>query len=59
MTSSLIGIIYGNNILIYGRSKDEIDDIVKQMKTEDVTLTAEPLWSHYCNHFFELCFRLI
>jgi hypothetical protein len=39
--SSLNGIIYVENILIYVRSKDEIDDFIKQMKTEDVALNKE------------------
>jgi hypothetical protein len=37
----LIVIINVDGILIYGRSKDEIDDFIKRMKTEDVTLNKE------------------
>jgi hypothetical protein len=41
MTSSMIVIIYVDNILIYGKSMDEIDDFIKQMKMEDVALNKE------------------
>jgi hypothetical protein len=38
MTSSMIVIIYVDDILIYGKSVDEIDDFIKRMKMEDVAL---------------------
>jgi hypothetical protein len=41
MISSLIVIVYVDNILVYGWSKDEIDDFIEQMKTEDVALNKE------------------
>jgi hypothetical protein len=41
MTSSMIVIIYVEDILIYGKSMDEIDDFIKQMKMEDVALNKE------------------
>jgi hypothetical protein len=37
----MIVIIYVNDILIYGKSVDEIDDFMKRMKTEDVALNKE------------------
>ena len=41
MTSSMIVIIYVDDILIYGKSVNEIDDFIQRMKTEDVALNKE------------------
>ncbi len=41
MTSSMIEIIYVDNILIYGKSVDKIDDFILQMKMEVVALNKE------------------
>jgi hypothetical protein len=39
--SSLIVIIYVDDILIYGKSKDKINDFIERMKTKDVALYKE------------------
>jgi hypothetical protein len=41
MTSSMIVLIYVDDILIYGKSMDEINDFIKQMNSEDVALNKE------------------
>ena len=42
MSSSLIVIIYADNILIYGRSDDKINDfILQRVKTEDIALIKD------------------
>ena len=41
MTSSMIVIIYVDDILIYGKSVNEIDNFIQRMKTEDVALNKE------------------
>ncbi len=41
LSSSLIVIIYVDNILIYGKNKNEINSFIEQMKTEDVALHKE------------------
>jgi hypothetical protein len=41
LSSLLIVIIYVNNILIYGKNKNEINSFIKQMKAEDVALHKE------------------
>jgi hypothetical protein len=38
LSSLLIVIIHGTNILIYGKNKNEINTFIEQMKTDDVTL---------------------
>ncbi len=43
MTSSIIVIIYVDDILIYGKSVNEIDDFIQRMKTEDVAWTEKAL----------------
>jgi hypothetical protein len=40
-SSLLIVIIYVDKILIYGKNKDEIDNFIEHMKTEDVALRNE------------------
>ncbi len=37
----MIFIIYVDDILIYCKSEDEIDDFIRRMKTEDVALNKE------------------
>ncbi len=41
MTNSLIVIIYVNDILIYERSEEEIDNLIKQLKNDDIALHKE------------------
>ena len=41
MSKSLIVIIYVDDILIYGKTEDEINDFIKRMKKEDVALHRE------------------
>ncbi len=41
LSSSLIVIIYVNDILIYGCNENEIDDFIARIKTEDVALHKE------------------
>jgi hypothetical protein len=41
LISTLIVIIYVDDILIYGPIEDEINDFIAQMKTEDVALNIE------------------
>jgi hypothetical protein len=41
LSSSLIVIIYVNDILIYGKNKIKINNFIKQKKTEDVGLHKE------------------
>jgi hypothetical protein len=41
MSSSLLVIIYVDNILIYGKSEDKINHFNGHMKTEDVALNKE------------------
>ncbi len=41
LSSSLIVIIYVDDILIYGCNENEIDDYIARMKTEDVALHKE------------------
>ncbi len=41
MNNSLIVIIYVNDILIYGRSEVEINNLIKQLKNDDIALHKE------------------
>ncbi len=41
MSTTIIFIIYVDDILIYCKSKDEVNDFICQMKTEDVALNKE------------------
>jgi hypothetical protein len=41
LSSTIIVIIYVDDILIYGRDDKEIDDFINRMKTEDVALHKE------------------
>jgi hypothetical protein len=41
MSSTLIVIIYVDDILIYGKCNDEINDFIARMKSEDVALYQE------------------
>jgi hypothetical protein len=41
MTSSMIVIIYVDDILIYGKNVNEIDNFIQRMKMEDVALNKE------------------
>jgi hypothetical protein len=41
MNNSLIVIIYVDDILIYGRSEVEINNMIKQLKNDDIALHKE------------------
>ena len=41
MSKTLIVIIYVDDILIYGRSADEIDNLIKRLKKDDIALNKE------------------
>ena len=41
MNNSLIVIIYVNDILIYGQSEVEIDNLIKQLKNDNIALHKE------------------
>jgi hypothetical protein len=41
MSKTLIVIIYVDDILIYGRSTDEIDNLIKHLKKDDIALNKE------------------
>jgi hypothetical protein len=37
-------IIYVNNILIYGKSTEEIDNLIKRLKKDNIALHKEGAW---------------
>ncbi len=41
MSKTLIVIIYVDDILIYGRLTDEIDNLIKRLKKDDIALNKE------------------
>jgi hypothetical protein len=41
MSKTLIVIMYVVNILIYGRSTDEIDKLIKRLKKDDIALNKK------------------
>ncbi len=41
MNNSLIVIIFVNDILMYGQSEEEIDNLIKELKNDEISLHKE------------------
>ena len=41
MSKTLIVMIYIDDVLIYGRSTDEIDNLIKRLRKDDIALNKE------------------
>jgi hypothetical protein len=47
MSKTLVMIIYVDNILIYGKSTEEIDNLIKRLKKDDIALHKEGMAEGY------------